>query len=81
MSLLRRIGLSGCVESTTHRGPSDDDILESVNPLKLSGVECHLQSLLCPERGMWPGCSDSEQLLEEPAEVAEARWMEAWLLR
>ena len=41
MSLLRRIGLSGCVESTTHRGPSDDDILESVDPLKLSSVEYH----------------------------------------
>ena len=34
-----------CVKSTTHRGPSDDDILESVNPLKVSSVECHLQSL------------------------------------
>ena len=33
------------------QGPSDDDILESVNPLKLSSVECNLQSLLCPERG------------------------------
>ena len=61
-----------CVQSTTHRGPLDDDILESVNPLKLSSVECHLQSLLCPERGMWPGGSESEQLLEEAAEVTEA---------
>ena len=60
-----------CVESTTHRDPSDNDILESVNPLKLSSVECHLPSLLCPERGMCPGGSEREQLLEEAAEVTE----------